>query len=211
LKKSLKYFIHFISTVRDNLFCIQVSTKYQHHQHRKRNDEGDNKESHHGINERQNQITVSTKMTEMESKERINPNERLNLCLTNLFQGPSQGIEKAFNFILELLEKQQKEHDELKSAHAEFDTRNKELVANLKREFEESNEIIQKKFEVENEQLKECVEAIRKERDDLLKDNVDIRAKQSSFENLLYDMKKEVKVRFNLIHSYSSLFKNFSF
>ena len=133
-------------------------------------------------------------MTEMESNPEMNQNEQLSLCLKNLFQGPSQGIENAFALILKLLEKQQQENRELQLAHVELDKQSKALFEKLKGQFEEKHENLQTKFEKDNEQLKESVEVLKKERDDLLKITENVNGKQSIFEKLLEDMKGEVKV-----------------
>ncbi len=125
--------------------------------------------------------------------------EQLNLCLTNLFQVPSQSLEKAFALVLEQLDKQQNEHRELQFAHVDLERQHKELVVNLRKEFEESNIVLKQQFDKENEKLQDSVEALRKERDDLLKANDDMKDSQRTFQRILDDMKEEVKVSLSKI------------
>ena len=134
--------------------------------------------------------------TEMESSSQIDPAEQLNFCLNNLFQGPTQGIEKAFSFILELLKKQQDEHRELQLAHLELDKKHKDLAAEVKKDSDFSNEALQDKFTADLTIVKESVEVLRKESDELSKVTDKIKNQQNDFQKLLNNMNKEVKVSF---------------
>jgi len=123
----------------------------------------------------------------------VHPKAQLNLCLTNLFQVPNQNIEKAFALILELLEKQQLEHRELQLAHVDLEKQHKELNSSLRKEFEESNETLKKQFDKDIGQLQESMKILRKERDDLLRANDQMKDNQCTFQKKLDEMKEDVK------------------
>lgn len=129
----------------------------------------------------------------MESSPQINPTEQLNFCLNNLFQGPSQGIEKAFSLILDLLKKQQDEHRELQSAHLELDKKHQDLSAKVKNDSNYSNEAFLDKFTDELNSVKESVEVLRKERDEFSDVTNEIKNQQKDFQTMLNNMNKEVK------------------
>ena len=133
----------------------------------------------------------------MESNAKNDSTVNLNISLKNLFQGPTQTIENAFSYILDLLQKQQNEHHQLQLAHLEIDKRQKDLVENVKREIEVANESLYSKLVNDLESVKTSVEALKQDNNDLRQETNKVKKQQHGFQLSLDKMKKEVQVCYN--------------
>lgn len=117
--------------------------------------------------------------------------EQLQSCLVDLFQAPTKGIDEAFTLILGLMKSQEEKNQE---SWLQIEQRNNELVQKLS-ECQESNNVMKIEFGSQIDDMQNLITSLKKERDDLLKQNEDIIVKQSSLEKQIVEMNEEVKVR----------------
>jgi len=120
--------------------------------------------------------------------------EQMNSCLTDLFLGPSQGIEKAFRLVLDMINSQQEKYNELVLEHEALRQQNGLLLENMK-EIQDSSLGMLDKLK-ENEILVKTVENVKLETRELVTSVREIEATQNEAGKDLSDLRKEIKVRF---------------
>ena len=116
----------------------------------------------------------------------------VNSCLKDLFQGPSQGIENAFNLVLGMVNSQQQKFDMLSNEHEELRKQNETLLENMK-EIQQSSIGILEKLK-KSEAIVKTVEEVKLEARNLVDSIQGMKSKQIITEKDLHDLKEEVKV-----------------
>jgi seryl-tRNA synthetase len=127
------------------------------------------------------------------SSQKNDPTESLNESLKNLFQSPTQGIEKAFSLILDQLKQQQSEYNDLRLSHDQLNVRYKTLAQTLEEQSKPNHETFTQ-VTSELKTLRYTVETLKIEKDDLVKDTDKVKKQHLNIHNQLCIIDEKVNV-----------------
>lgn len=133
-----------------------------------------------------------------DEKSSSSPSEQLKDCLNNLFHGPNQSLERAFNVILEVVKVQEEEHANLNTAFKSLqdthwltkDYIRDELNTNYKRIRDELN----LKNEKNAAELKESLIKTKLQRDQLLETTDKLARTQNVALKDIRELRQDIKV-----------------
>jgi hypothetical protein len=117
----------------------------------------------------------------------------IELCLEDLFLGPSQGIQKAFNLVLGTMKSQQSKFDTLAEEHEKLREENALLLENMKDLQGSCNGILE--YSKQHKTMFDTLEKMKFDSNNLVESVETIKTAQNATEVDLNGLKEEVKVR----------------